>query len=496
MQTTKSSETEAVLSAWRARVLNIFLAVGVVAGGGMFVVHSVEAISQPDMWSRVWVGGTVTLLLAALAIFRRLDYRIRAWGTLLLIYVIGVEELLTYGLGGDGRLYLLAVPIAALVLIGAQAGIVMAGLCIPTLATFAFLASHGLLATWLLADRNSLLPADWISEGFYTLFIFAALMALLILFYGFLVKTIEDQRRTAGELEEARALLEEQNRTLEQRIVQRTLELAKATHEAQLERLYSQAVIEHSPVAIVTTDLAANVVTWNPAAEHLFGYTAAEAGGCNLDDLVANDPAIHDEAVAYGRAATAEAPAAVHTMTRRARRDGTLVDVELWAVPIIVGGEEVAVLALYHDLNEIKRVEAALQESHRQLADIINFMPDAVLVIDREGKVIAWNRALEKMTGKKADEMLGKGDHEYALPFYGERNWNRTTRRPAGRARSWWAKPMCLSSEKAASICWAPLVPCAIPRARWSARSRSFAISPSASKPKKRCGGVSSSTGA
>ncbi|WP_300333514.1 PAS domain-containing protein, partial [Methanocalculus sp.] len=53
--------------------------------------------------------------------------------------------------------------------------------------------------------------------------------------------------------------------------------------------------------------------------------------------------------------------------------------------------------------------------------DIINFLPDATLVIDRDGLVIAWNRAMEELTGVSADLMLGKGDYEYALPFYGER---------------------------------------------------------------------------
>jgi len=77
---------------------------------------------------------------------------------------------------------------------------------------------------------------------------------------------------------------------------------------------------------------------------------------------------------------------------------------------------------LYQTLERrIVQRTAELQESQRRLADIINLMPDAVLVIDRVGKVIAWNRALEEMTGKKAEEMLGKGDYEYALPFYGER---------------------------------------------------------------------------
>ena len=57
----------------------------------------------------------------------------------------------------------------------------------------------------------------------------------------------------------------------------------------------------------------------------------------------------------------------------------------------------------------------------RQLARVINFLPDPTFVIDRHGRVIAWNRAIEALTGVKADSMLGKGKYEYAVPFYGER---------------------------------------------------------------------------
>jgi len=70
---------------------------------------------------------------------------------------------------------------------------------------------------------------------------------------------------------------------------------------------------------------------------------------------------------------------------------------------------------------ERKQAEGALRESERRLADIINFLPDATLVIDCSGKVIAWNHAIEEMTGVKAKDMLGKGNYEYALPFYGKR---------------------------------------------------------------------------
>ncbi len=68
-----------------------------------------------------------------------------------------------------------------------------------------------------------------------------------------------------------------------------------------------------------------------------------------------------------------------------------------------------------------KKTESRLIDSEKRLSDIINFLPDATFAISREGTIIAWNRAIEEMTGRTATEMLGKGDYEYALPFYGER---------------------------------------------------------------------------
>jgi PAS domain S-box-containing protein len=60
-------------------------------------------------------------------------------------------------------------------------------------------------------------------------------------------------------------------------------------------------------------------------------------------------------------------------------------------------------------------------KSDRWLADIVNFLPDPTFVIDKEGTVISWNRAIEDLTGIKAQDILGKGNYEYAIPFYGSR---------------------------------------------------------------------------
>ena len=80
-----------------------------------------------------------------------------------------------------------------------------------------------------------------------------------------------------------------------------------------------------------------------------------------------------------------------------------------------------AILGNAIDVTELKLAEEALRESEQRLHDIIDFLPDATYAIDRERRVIAWNRAIEAMTGIKASDILGKGDYEYAVPFYGMR---------------------------------------------------------------------------
>lgn len=68
-----------------------------------------------------------------------------------------------------------------------------------------------------------------------------------------------------------------------------------------------------------------------------------------------------------------------------------------------------------------KKAERSHRETEKRLSDIIEFLPDPTFAIDRSGKVIAWNRAIEEMTGVLSSEMLGRGEYEYAIPLYGKR---------------------------------------------------------------------------
>ena len=122
--------------------------------------------------------------------------------------------------------------------------------------------------------------------------------------------------------------------------------------EIQRQKQYSDALVETSPVAIATMDLDSKVVGWNPGAERLFGYTPAEALGRRMEDLVA--PAEAREEVRANIRRTLEGEW-IRAIARRARKDGTLVDVELSSMPVVVDGAKVGMIGIYHDITELLR---------------------------------------------------------------------------------------------------------------------------------------------
>ena len=79
------------------------------------------------------------------------------------------------------------------------------------------------------------------------------------------------------------------------------------------------------------------------------------------------------------------------------------------------------ILCIGMDRTEQKRAEEIVKNSEQRLGQIIDFLPDPTWVIDSESRVVSWNQAMENLTGIAAADMVGKGNYEYALPFYGER---------------------------------------------------------------------------
>ncbi|MCX6826881.1 MAG: PAS domain S-box protein [candidate division Zixibacteria bacterium] len=84
-------------------------------------------------------------------------------------------------------------------------------------------------------------------------------------------------------------------------------------------------------------------------------------------------------------------------------------------------GELLHIEGTCRDISERKHSEALILAAQQQMEQVIDLLPDATSVIDQEGKVVFWNKAMEEMTGVAKELMIGRGDYEYTLPFYGER---------------------------------------------------------------------------
>ena len=132
-----------------------------------------------------------------------------------------------------------------------------------------------------------------------------------------------------------------------------------------------EALVLNNPVAIANVDLDFNIASANPAFEELFGYTQDEIVGKNLDELVTT-PELRAEATQH--TAVGKAGKVSRGMGRRRRKDGTLIDVEHFTIPVIVAGEKVGIMALYHDVGDLlaarRAAETASQSKSQFLANM------------------------------------------------------------------------------------------------------------------------------
>ncbi|ADW71119.1 PAS domain-containing sensor histidine kinase [Granulicella tundricola] len=137
--------------------------------------------------------------------------------------------------------------------------------------------------------------------------------------------------------------------------------------DASTSATYLRALIGNSPIAIIALDAQHRYTMCNPAFERLFQYTSKELFSEDLDYLIAG-PEMMEEARDLSRRVLQGDK--VHTVTQRRRRDGMIVDVELYGIPLVVDGELAGVYGLYQDVTERNKAQTAFRAISDQMDNL------------------------------------------------------------------------------------------------------------------------------
>ncbi|MBC8507059.1 MAG: response regulator [Anaerolineales bacterium] len=172
--------------------------------------------------------------------------------------------------------------------------------------------------------------------------------------------------------------------------------------EAKRQEQYFETLVDSNPVAVVILDLDHQIIGCNPAFEELFGYSISEVIGENIDDLIVPKEEIQ-QAQQYTKSVVDGE--SIRSVAQRQHKDGSLLDVEVLGVPVMVEGKQNAILALYHDISMLiqaqREAESAAQAKANFLANMSHEIRTPL-------------NAIIGMTGLLLDTKLNAEQRDYA----------------------------------------------------------------------------------
>ncbi len=185
------------------------------------------------------------------------------------------------------------------------------------------------------------------------------------------------------------------------------------TERSRSERaaLLLSAIVDSSDDAIISKDLNGTITSWNRSAERLFGYTAEEAIGRPVAEILIPADRQHEEPDILARLRRGER--IDHFETKRRRKNGTLLDISLTISPIrdrsgiVIGASKIA-----RDITLRKRIE----RDALLLSAIVDSSDDAIISKNLNGVITSWNRSAERLFGYTAEEAIGQSVATLLIP--------------------------------------------------------------------------------
>ncbi len=195
------NEVEDVLRGWRARAVTVILYVISIVALPAVITSAIYYLKR-QWWSLAVIIIVLYLLLILVTIFKRLDYRLRASVILLVGYTMAVSALASFGFLGVGTLYLLIIPVLAIVLIGHRAGWAATAFSILIYGVFCLVAYTGLLENWQVKEPIVYGIEAWLTRGVTLIMMIVLVVALLMRMYRFLLNSLKVERQLTAELKQ------------------------------------------------------------------------------------------------------------------------------------------------------------------------------------------------------------------------------------------------------------------------------------------------------
>ncbi len=208
----------------------------------------------------------------------------------------------------------------------------------------------------------------------------------------------EDRKMLERSLELTSQELIERNRRLRGELIERS----RAEEELRETNYMLRAVVETSPLAIITLDREGHVRFWNVGAERLFGWSAEEVMGRPLP-IVPDDERQHFQLMLREEL---EGLTEAGLELNRRRKDGSLVDVALWTAPIhSAKGQIVGVVWLFEDMAARKRAEREMQDKLKEL-ELLN-----TVMMGREQRILELKDEVQRLQDQLVGRPAGSDGH-------------------------------------------------------------------------------------
>ena len=163
------------------------------------------------------------------------------------------------------------------------------------------------------------------------------------------------------------------------------------------------AIVTNSSDAILSLDLKGRVLSWNPGAEQLYGWTARDMVGQSIERLLPSDRA----GEVPGLLQRVGAGERVHFFeTERLHRDGHRIEVSLTVSPVRSStGEVIGISKIERDITSAKAIAASLMESERRFHLLTDNMDQLAWISNDDGSEYWFNGRWSDFTGLSKDEI-------------------------------------------------------------------------------------------